>query len=307
MRVLIIGAGGQIGQALVPALLRRGDAVLATDIKPLAYATSTAVLDVTDTQAVRQLLWEWRPEEVYHLAALLSGRSEEKPHEGWHINFTATWQLFESCVEAGVKRVFWPSSIAAFGPHTPRQNTPQYPPMDPIGLYGIAKLAGERLAEYFWHKYQLDVRSLRFPGIVGPGHLPSGGTTDFAVLMFYEAAQKGTYTCYLEADTRLPMLYIEDAIRAVLLLMEAPAEKLTVRSAYNIHGMSFSPAELEAEIRKKIPTFRCIYVPDFRQKLAESWPESIDDTLARRDWGWSPRYDLPTLCEAMWQAILLPS
>lgn len=303
MRVLVTGAGGQIGQALIPALLKRGDEVLATDIRPLLLPTATAILDILDEGAVRKLLREWQPDEIYHLAAYLSARSEIEPEKGWEINFTATWRLFEMAREAKVQRVFWASSIAAFGPHTPRQHTPQYSPMDPIGLYGIAKLAGERLAEYYFHRYGLDIRSVRFPGVVGPGHLPQGGTTDFAVHMFYEALHKKSYVCYLLPDTRLPMIYIEDAVRAILQLMEAPAERLTVRGAYNLHGLSFSPAELAAKIQVYVPEFVCTYEPDFRQKLAESWPESIDDSYARRDWGWAPQYDLAGLTQAMWEAI----
>jgi nucleoside-diphosphate-sugar epimerase len=301
-RVLITGAGGQIGQALVPALIEAGYQVLATDIRPLPYSAEQALLDVTDAQALHHLIRDFRPHEIYHLAAYLSAKSEEHPHAGWKLNFEACWNLFEVARELHVEKVFWASSIAAFGPHTPRQETPQYPPMDPIGLYGIAKLAVERLGEYYFRRYGLDVRSLRFPGVVGPGHLPQGGTTDFAVHMFY-AAPKGHYTCYLLPDTRLPMLYISDAIRAILQLMQAPAEKLTVRSAYNLHGLSFSPRELEAEIQKHYPAFRCTYEPDFRQKLAESWPESIDDTIARQDWGWQPQYDLPRLAQAMFEVI----
>jgi len=304
MRALVTGAGGQIGQALVPALLEKGYTVLATDVRPLTFPTQTRRLDVTDTEALRTLLKTWKPDEVYHLAAYLSARSEKEPHQGWRLNFSANWTLFEAALENGVQKVFWASSIAAFGPHTPRQRTPQYTIMDPIGLYGVAKLATERLAEYFHQRYGLDVRSVRFPGVIGPGHLPQGGTTDFAVHMFYEAWQKGTYTCYLAPHTRLPMLYIEDAIRAILQLMAAPAERLSVRSAYNIQGVSFSPGELEMEIRKQLPQFACRYEPDFRQKLAESWPESLDDTPARQDWGWEPQYDLPRLCQAMWEAIL---
>lgn len=306
MRVLVTGAGGQIGHALVPALLARGDEVLATDIRELEYPTATAQLDVLDRQAVRRWLREWKPQEVYHLAAYLSARSEQEPHRGWEINFTATWGIFEACQEAGVERVFWASSIAAFGPHTPKQATPQYPPMDPVGLYGIAKLASERLAEYFFMRYGLDVRSLRFPGVIGPGHIPQGGTTDFAVHMFYAALEEKRYTCYLLPDTKLPMLYIDDAVEAILRLMASPRENLSVRSAYNIQGVSFSPAQLEAEIRKVIPDFHCTYEPDFRQRLAESWPESIDDTLARRDWGWQPKYDLPQIAQAMWK-VLMPN
>ncbi|MCS7188482.1 MAG: NAD-dependent epimerase/dehydratase family protein [Bacteroidia bacterium] len=306
MRVLITGAGGQIGRELVIALYRRGDQILATDIQPLNYSgIQTATLDVTNSQAMWEVLMDWRPQEVFHLAAYLSARSESNPYESWQVNFTATWHLFEACLEAGVQRVFWPSSIAAFGPHTPRAQTPQYTVMDPIGIYGIAKLAGERLAEYFYLRRGLDVRSIRFPGIVGPAHLPMGGTTDFAVHMFYDALQKGTYTCYLKPHTRLPMLYIEDAIRAILELMAAPPEALSIRGAYNIQGMSFSPAELEAEIQKRIPHFRCVYEPDFRQALAESWPETLDDSIARKDWGWKPQYDLYALCEAMWKALPL--
>jgi nucleoside-diphosphate-sugar epimerase len=252
---------------------------------------------------VEALLKRWKPQQIYHLAAFLSARSEEKPKEGWKLNFSANWALFEAALRAGVERVFWASSIAAFGPHTPRYQTPQHTIMDPIGLYGIAKLATERIAEYFFLREGLDVRSIRFPGIIGPGHLPQGGTTDFAVHMFYAAREKGHYTCYLAPETRLPMLYIEDAIRAILHLMEAPAEKISVRSAYNIHGLSFSPAELAAEIQQTIPTFTCSYVPDFRQKLAASWPESLDDSAARKDWGWSPVYDLSALCKAMWEAL----
>lgn len=305
MRALVTGAGGQIGQALVPTLLKKGYTVLATDIRPLDFPTETRLLDVTDTEALRTLLKAWKPDQVYHLAAYLSARSEKEPHGGWALNFSANWALFEAALESGVQKVFWASSIAAFGPHTPRSHTPQHTIMDPIGLYGIAKLATERLAEYFHQRYGLDVRSVRFPGVIGPGHLPQGGTTDFAVHMFYEARQKGAYTCYLAPHTRLPMLYIDDAIQAILQLMAAPAERLSVRSAYNIQGLSFSPAELEAEIRKQVPHFSCRYEPDFRQKLAESWPESLDDTPARQDWGWNPHYDtLPRLSQAMWEAIL---
>ncbi len=301
-RALITGAGGQIGQALVPALIQAGYEVIATDIRLLSYPVEQALLDVTDASALYQLMQDIRPNEVYHLAAFLSAKSEEHPRQGWKVNFEAAWNLFEVCRELKVEKVFWASSIAAFGPHTPRQATPQYPPMDPIGLYGIAKLALERLSEYYFYKHGLDVRSLRFPGVIGPGHLPQGGTTDFAVHMFY-AAPQGHYTCYLLPDTRLPMIYLSDAIRAILELMKAPAEKLTVRSAYNLHGLTLSPRDLEVEIQKRYPNFRCTYEPDFRQKLAESWPESIDDTAAQNDWGWKPEYDLNRLCEAMFEAI----
>ncbi|MCS7162848.1 MAG: NAD-dependent epimerase/dehydratase family protein [Bacteroidia bacterium] len=303
MRILVTGAGGQIGLALVPALQAQGHEVLATDIQPLAFSGPTQCLDVTNVPAVRALLESWRPDAVYHLAAFLSARSEKEPRAGWRLNFEAFWELLEACVTYGVKQVFWASSIAAFGPHTPRHHTPQYAPMDPIGLYGIAKLTAERLSEYFFLHYSLDVRSLRFPGVVGPGHLPQGGTTDFAVHMFYAAKKEKRYCCYLLPHTRLPMIYLSDAIRAILELMEAPAERLTVRSAYNIQGLSFSPAELVAHIQRRVPDFVCTYEPDFRQRLAESWPESLDDSYARREWGWQPHYDLPALVESMWQAL----
>jgi len=302
IRTLVTGAGGQIGQALVPALEASGRIVLATDIQPLTGFARQTVLDVTEARALHQLIADFRPAEVYHLAAYLSAKSEQHPREGWRLNFDSNWNLFEICRELGVEKVFWASSIAAFGPHTPRQQTPQFPPMDPVGLYGIAKLATERLAEYYFHRYGLDVRSVRFPGVVGPGHMPQGGTTDFAVHMFY-AAPKGHYTCYLLPETRLPMLYIQDAIQAIIKLMEAPSERLTVRSAYNLQGLSFSPVQLEAEIRKWYPDFRCVYEPDFRQRLAASWPETIDDGAARADWGWQPNYDLARMCEAMFQVI----
>lgn len=301
-RILVTGAGGQIGQALVPSLVEQGHEVLATDIRALSFSTPTTKLDVTQSEALYRLIRDFCPHEIYHLAAYLSARSEEEPRAGWCLNFEANWNLFEIAHKLGVEKVFWVSSIAAFGPHTPRTNTPQHPPMDPIGLYGIAKLASERLAEYYVRRYGLDIRSLRLPGVVGPGHLPQGGTTDFAVHMFY-AAPKGTYVCYLEPHTRLPMVYIEDVIRAIHLLMAAPADKLTVRSAYNIQGLSFSPAELEQEIQKRYPAFRCTYAPDFRQVLAQSWPESLDDQPARADWGWAPQYDLEALAKAMWQSI----
>ncbi|MCX7607372.1 MAG: NAD-dependent epimerase/dehydratase family protein [Bacteroidia bacterium] len=303
MRVLVTGAGGQIGQALIPALLARGDEVLATDIKPLPYPSHTALLDVTDNSALYRIFQEWQPEEVYHLAAFLSARSEEQPQKGWELNFTSNWLVFEACLYFRVRRVFWASSIAAFGPHTPRQHTPQYTIMDPIGLYGIAKLSSERLSEYFATRYGLDVRSIRFPGVIGPGHLPQGGTTDFAVHMFYAALQRGTYTCYLKPETRLPMLYIDDAVQAILRLMGTPTERISIRSAYNIQGLSFSPQELAAQIQAYLPHFTCLYEPDFRQRLAESWPESLEDSLAREDWGWEAQYDLPTLCKAMWEAL----
>lgn len=304
-RILVLGAGGQLGTELVPALLElpTTEAVVAADRKALTFAPHaklTAVTaDVLDPARTRQLLAEHRIDTVYHLAALLSAAGEKDPAAAWNINLQGLITVLDAVVEAKVSRMFWPSSIAAFGPNTPRDLTPQYCVMDPTSMYGITKLAGELLCDYYHRRYGLDVRSLRYPGLISYVAPPGGGTTDYAVHIFYEALRHNAYTCFLGPDTALPMMYMPDAVRATLELMQAPAEQVLIRTSYNLAGVSFTPAQLAAEIARQRPGFAISYAPDFRQAIADSWPRSIDDSRATADWGWRPRYDLAAMTTDM--------
>lgn len=303
--ILVTGARGQIGSDLVEALRTRhgADAVLETDLHPApsngkAGVHAYEVLDVTDRAHLEALVAQYEVDTIYHLASLLSARGEQQPDLSWHVNLDGLRNVLEVARACGA-RVFWPSSIAVFGPGTPREATPQQTLVEPTTMYGITKVTGELLCRYYAHRFGVDVRSLRLPGIISYSAPPGGGTTDYAVEIFYEALRHGRYTCFLGPDTRLPMMYMPDTIKAIEELMAADGDALTVRTSYNVTGMSFSAAELVDEIRRHLPAFECRYEPDYRQQIADSWPASIDDHVARRDWGWQPDYDLPALVDDM--------
>ncbi len=308
-RILVTGALGQIGSELVPDLRSRygADRVVASDIRlppgdPDAEGPFE-VLDATNARQVSDLVRRYDVGTIYHLAALLSATSEEKPHVAWELNMGGLYKILETARQARAA-VFFPSSIAAFGPSTPRRRTPQDTVQRPTTLYGVTKVAGELLADYYAARFGVDVRGLRFPGLISYTAPPGGGTTDYAVTIFYEALRHGRYACFLSADTRLDMMYMPDAIRATVGLMEADPARLVHRNAFNIAAVNFTPAELAAEIRRHLPDFRIDYEVDpVRQRIADSWPESLDDTAAREEWGWAPRYDLPTLVADMLEKL----
>ena len=304
-QILVIGANGQIGTELVLALRNKfGNAsVIAADINPanetLAGSGPFELLNVLDKDRLHELFTAYQPTQVYLLAAILSAVGEQKPRLAWDLNMNSLLQVMDMAVAFKVQKVFWPSSIAVFGPHSPRQHTPQYCIMDPNTVYGISKLAGERWCEYYHTKYGLDVRSIRYPGLISWKAAPGGGTTDYAIHIFHEALKQGTYQSFLSAQTALPMMYMDDAIRATLQLMEAPAEQISIRSSYNLAGISFTPEQLAAAIQQHLPEFTLTCRPDSRQAIADSWPQSIDDSQAQQDWHWQPEYDLPGMTSAM--------
>ncbi len=299
-KILVIGAGGQLGSELTQALWHRygrGN-VIATDVKDpggIVSQENFALLDVLSRKLLFDFIRTHGITQIYHLAAVLSATGEKNPGFAWRLNMDGLINVLDAAVEFRLDRVYWPSSIAAFGPNTEKQNTPQDAIMDPTTIYGISKLAGERWCDWYFRNRGVDVRSLRYPGLVGYKSQPGGGTTDYAVDIFIKALSEKKYVCFLKPDTYLPMMYMDDAIRATIDLMEAPAEKVTVRSSYNISAMSFCPAEIADEIRRNIPGFDIRYEPDFRQAIAESWPKSVDDSKARSDWGWSHQYDLQAM------------
>jgi threonine 3-dehydrogenase len=301
-RILLIGAGGQIGSVLTQALRKAfgNDHVIATDLRPLTGQDGPVeVLDALDAQALADLVDKYKVTQVYHLAAILSATGEKNPMWAWDINMRSLFNVLEVCREKGVAKVYFPSSIAAFGREARHSNTPQYEVLIPETVYGISKAAGENWSNYYFHRYGLDIRSLRYPGIIGYQSLPGGGTTDYAVDIYHYAVRNEPYECFLSAGTRLPMLYMDDAIRATLELMDAPAEDISVRTSYNLAGMSFTPEEIVHSITKTCPKFKVTYKPDFRQAIADSWPASIDDSAARRDWGWKPHFDLDSMTTDM--------
>ncbi|KGE14400.1 NAD-dependent epimerase/dehydratase family protein [Sphingobacterium deserti] len=304
-RIIIIGANGQIGSELAMALRQKfGDEnVITSDIrKPddLKEGLIFESINVLDKDALRSLLIKYEPTQIYLLAAMLSATGEQYPQKAWDLNMNGLLNVLDLALDLGIKKIFWPSSIAVFGPHSPKVNTGQYCIMDPSSIYGISKLAGERLCEYYHNKYGLDIRSIRYPGIISWKTSPGGGTTDYAVHIFFEALKHGKYASFLSAETELPMLYMEDAVRGTIELMDAPAEKITIRSSYNIAGISFTPAQIAEEIKKILPNFEMSYVDDDpRQAIANSWPASIDDSYARNDWGWQPTYDLEGMTKNM--------
>jgi len=305
-KILVIGANGQIGTELVTALrnIHGAEQVIASDINDAADVIKDTgpfeFVNVLDKDNLHQIFQKHQPTQVYLLAAILSAVGEQKPKLAWDLNMTGLIHVLDFAVEFKVAKVFWPSSIAVFGPHSPAHDTPQYCVMDPNTVYGFSKLAGERWCEYYFEKYGLDVRSIRYPGLIGWRSSPGGGTTDYAVHIFHEALKTGSYESFLAENTALPMMYMDDAIRATLQLMDAPAEKLSIRSAYNLAGISFTPAQLAGEIKKIIPNFEISYSDnDPRQAIADSWPKSIDDSYAQKDWGWQIEYDLAALTADM--------
>jgi threonine 3-dehydrogenase len=299
--ILITGANGQIGTVLTDTLRSKfgKDNVIATDItKPATPSGRFELLDVLDPKRFSQLIEQYKVDEIYHLAAILSAKGEKNPLWAWNINMTGLLDVLDAARKFKVK-LFFPSSIAVFGGNTPRINTPQDAVLQPETVYGISKVAGENWCQYYHNKYGVDVRSVRYPGIIGYQSLPGGGTTDYAVEIFHSAVKNEPYTCFLKADTRLPMMYMEDAIKATIDIMEAPANQVKLRTSYNIAGVSFTPEEIALEIKKHRPAFSVHYAPDFRQEIAQSWPESIDDSVARRDWGWQPSYGLEAMASDM--------
>lgn len=304
--ILIIGANGQIGLELAETLrnIYGQDHVISADIKPLNNPHGIyEQLDVLDRDRMYAIIKQYNVTQVYLLAALLSATAEQKPKSAWNLNMEGLFNVLDAAKEGIIKKVYWPSSIAVFGPTTPRQNTPQYTVMEPNTIYGISKQAGERFCEYYFEKYNVDVRSIRYPGLIGYKSAPGGGTTDYAVHIYHEALKSKTYECFLSASTMLPMMYMPDALKATIDLMEAPAEQVKIRSSYNVAGMSFNPEQIAAEIRKHIPEFTITYKPDFRQAIADSWPASIDDSYARDHWGWAPQYDLAKMTADMLENI----
>ena len=304
-RILVIGAAGQIGSELVPALRKKygNDNVIATGRKtPLPDAVKKSgpviYLDALEKDLLSKVLYEYEIDTIFHMASILSATGEKMPQVAWDINLNGLINVLEVSMRYNVDRIIWPSSIAAFGPTTPRENTPNITILQPTTMYGITKVAGELLAEYYYKKYELDTRSLRLPGIISNETLPGGGTTDYAVEIFYEAIKNKKYTCFLREDTILPMMYMPDCLKSLIDLLESDESKLK-RRVYNITGMSFSAGELAAEIKMHIPDFEIDYNPDFRQAIADSWPMSIDDSLAREEWGWNPEYDLSKMTKDM--------
>ncbi len=303
--ILIIGASGQIGTELVITLRKiYGDAnVIATDIRPMANEELSTgpfeVLDIMDQNRLFDIVKKYKVNQVYLLAALLSATAEKNIELGWSLNMRSLSHVLDLAKEKHIKKVYWPSSIAVFGPTTPSVLTPQYTIMEPNTVYGISKLAGERWCEYYHEKFGVDVRSIRYPGLIGWKSEPGGGTTDYAVHIFHEALKNGEYTCFLSENTTLPMMHMNDAIRATMEIMEAPSENVKIRSSYNVAGLSFSPQELASEIQKHISEFKINYQSDYRQAIADSWPKSIDDSEAKTDWNWKSSFNLQGLTTDM--------
>ena len=308
-KILVIGAGGQIGTELVLELRKRHGVnhVIAADVKEEctdALKDGPYVkMDVLDKEMVQSYIRTERPDDVYLLAALLSATAEKHPEFAWKLNMEGLFTILDLAKEGAIQKIFWPSSIAVFGPTTPRVETPQYTIMEPTTVYGISKLAGERWCEYYYSKFGVDVRSIRYPGLISYTSLPGGGTTDYAVDIFYHAKKSGEYTSFLNEDSALPMMYMEDAIRATIELMDAPKENVKIRSSYNLAGISFTPEQLALAIQENLPTFKMKYNPDFRQAIADSWPDSIDDAAAKHDWGWKEKYDLKAMVETMLENV----
>lgn len=300
--ILVTGACGQIGTELVLALRKIYNNVIASDLKDATGDLKDGLferLDVLHRPGLNDLVKKHNVTQIYHLAAILSATGEKNPEFAWRVNMKGLRNILDVSLENNLKKVFFPSTIAVFGPTTPKVNTPQYTVMEPNTIYGISKQAGERWADYYFQKKGLDIRSIRYPGLISYKVKAGGGTTDYAVDIYFDAKEKKSYECFLQEDTVLPMMYMPDAIRGTIALMEAPAEKIRIRSAYNFSGMSFAPKDVAAEIVKHIPDFKISYNPDFRQQIAESWPQSIDDSYAQQDWGWKPEFDLAKMTADM--------
>ncbi len=302
-KILIIGAGGQIGIELTENLSKiyRNENVVPSDLKENTSFKNNPYeqLDALDKNKLFEIVKKHGITQIYHLAAMLSATGEQNPMFAWKLNMESLFHVLDLAKEKHIKQIYWPSSIAVFGPTTPQHNTPQYTVMEPSTIYGISKQAGERWCEWYFNKFNVDVRSLRYPGLIGWKSAPGGGTTDYAVHIFHEALKKGTYECFLAEDTALPMMHMEDAIRATIELMQVSAEKVKIRGSYNLAGISFTPKQIADEIKKHISNFAITYKPDFRQAIADSWPKSINDENAKQDWGWKEKYDLSELVENM--------
>jgi nucleoside-diphosphate-sugar epimerase len=304
-KILVVGACGQIGVELTLQLrkMHREGVVIASDLReehPLLKGTGPYVsLDIMNKETFHVLVLRYNITQVYLLAAILSATGEKNPTLAWHINMQSLLNVLEVAKEENLAKIYWPSSIAVFGPDSPKHNTPQHTVIEPTTVYGISKFAGERWCEYYFNRYNVDVRSLRYPGLISYKSQPGGGTTDYAIEIFHDALSNGHYTSFLNENTYLPMMYMPDAIRATIELMEADASKIKVRSSYNIGAMSFSPGDIAAEIKKHFPDFTISYKPDSRQNIANSWPRSIDDSEAKNDWGWKPEYDIERMTEDM--------
>jgi nucleoside-diphosphate-sugar epimerase len=304
-KILITGACGQIGTELTAALRTKfgNDHVIATDIRkkdhPVFNSGPFEILDVLNENGLHAIIKKYQITQIYHMAAMLSATAEQYPLKGWELNMNSLLYILEASVKFKLNKVFWPSSIGAFGPTTPRIDTPQYTIMDPVTVYGISKKAGEGWCDYYFEKKNVDVRSIRYPGLISYKSPPGGGTTDYAIEIFWDAIQKHKYTSFLSENTMLPMMYMEDAIRGTIEIMETPVENIRVRTSYNFAGFSLTPASLATEIKKEIPEFKIDFNPDSRQQIAESWPASIDDSVARKDWGWKPRFDVSEMTTDM--------
>jgi nucleoside-diphosphate-sugar epimerase len=310
-KILVIGASGQIGVELTMALRKiyGNHNVVASDLREendLLKGTGPYVsLDVMNKEMLHVQVIRQNITQIYLLAAILSATGEKNPNLAWHLNMQSLLNVLDIAKEEKLTKVYWPSSIAVFGPTSPKQQCPQQTIIEPTTVYGISKYAGEFWCNYFFHRYGVDVRSLRYPGLISYKSAPGGGTTDYAVEIFHEALGSKQYQCFLNAETFLPMMYMPDAIRATIELMEAPADKISIRTSYNISSMSFSPAEISNEIKKLIPDFSICYKPDYRQAIADSWPQSIDDSVARNDWGWKPDFDLSRMTKDMLQNLVV--
>ena len=308
-KILIIGACGQIGTELTATLRTKyGDKnVVAGDIREgndeLMQGGPFEIIDATDKAAIEAVVKKHQITEVYLMAAMLSATAEKYPDKGWDLNMNSLFHVLNLAKEKQIKKVFWPSSIAVFGPTTPKTNTSQQTVMEPTTVYGISKQAGERWCEYYHKKYGVDVRSVRYPGLISWKTMPGGGTTDYAIDIYHQAIKDNHYTCFLNSKTTLPMMYMDDAIRATINLMEAPTEQVKVRSSYNLAAISFNPEEITKSIQNHLPSFKIAYDPDFRQAIADSWPQSIDDSNAQEDWGWKHRFDLDKITEVMLEKV----
>ncbi len=304
-KILIIGACGQIGTELTQKLrsIHGTENVIASDIRklnvPVVNEGPFEVINALDFNQIEALLEKYEITDVYMMAALLSATAEKNPAFAWDLNMNSLFHVLNLAKAGKIKKLFWPSSIAVFGPTTPKQKTPQFTIAEPTTVYGISKQAGERWCEYYHNIFGVDVRSIRYPGLISYTTLPGGGTTDYAVDIYHKALSDGTYECFLKEETTMPMMYMDDAIRATIEIMEAPAEKIKIRSSYNLAAISFDPKEIAEEIKKHIPDFTITYEPDFRQKIADSWPASIDDSSAREDWGWKHDFDLAEMTNIM--------
>ena len=304
-KILIIGACGQIGTELTQKLrsIYGNDNVIASDIRKLNNDIVNngifEVVNALDYNQIEHLIEQYQITDVYLMAALLSATAEKNPTFAWDLNMNSLFHVLNLAKAKKIKKIFWPSSIAVFGPTTPRQDTPQYTIMEPTTVYGISKQTGERWCEYYHNIYGVDVRSIRYPGLISWSTEPGGGTTDYAVDIYHKALKDAKYECFLSEKTALPMMYMDDAIRATVEIMQAPSESIKIRSSYNLSGVSFTPNEIATEIKKHIPNFSISYKPDFRQKIADSWPASIDDSFARNDWNWKHKFDLASMTNEM--------